>query len=156
MRVFSLNIRDLGTRLKKKAILDRLRQYRGEMVCIQETKLEDISLATVTTIWPSQRLILFSPLDRSIMGILMENWACRFICVYAPCSVEEQKEVWYSIHTTILEGDIPWCICGDFNMVRIVEERRGCFGGRIAMENYVSFMNDVHLIDLPMQGKQYI
>ncbi|KAK9037083.1 hypothetical protein V6N11_022005 [Hibiscus sabdariffa] len=142
MRVFSLNIRDLGTRLKKKAILDRLRQYRGEMVCIQETKLEDISLATNYV---------------NVIGQwVKENWACRFICVYAPCSVEEQKEVWYSIHTTILEGDIPWCICGDFNMVRIVEERRGCFGGRIAMENYVSFMNDVHLIDLPMQGKQYI
>ena len=45
-----------------------------------------------------------------------------------------------------------WCCFGDFNVVRFLSERRG--GSRLtsAMEKFYEFIEDLNLIDLPLEG----
>ncbi|KAK8631545.1 hypothetical protein V6N13_028328 [Hibiscus sabdariffa] len=98
MKILSWNIQGLGARSKKKAVHDRLRQYQVEMVCLQETKLEDIASS--------------------------------------------------------VSSRVTWCLCGDFNVVRLVSERQGCCGSVIGMENFGNFLNDTSLVDIPMQDDE--
>ncbi|KAL4386499.1 hypothetical protein GQ457_09G030020 [Hibiscus cannabinus] len=46
--------------------------------------------------------------------------------VYAPCIFEEQIRLWDDLGGFLELSQQPWCVCGDFNMVLKLEERRGC------------------------------
>ena len=50
---------------------------------------------------------------------------------------------------------IPWCCFGDFNVVRFPSEWRG--GSRLtsAMEKFSEFIEDLNLIDLPLEGGRF-
>ena len=51
--------------------------------------------------------------------------------------------------------NVPWCCFGDFNVVRFSSERRG--GSRLtpAMEKISEFIEDLNLIDLPLEGGSF-
>ena len=51
--------------------------------------------------------------------------------------------------------EVPWCFIGDFNIVRFLSERLG--GSRLtpAMENFSKFIEELSLIDLPLEGGSY-
>ena len=50
---------------------------------------------------------------------------------------------------------IPWCCFGDFNVVRFPSEWWG--GSRLtpAMEKFSEFIEDLNLIDLPLEGGRF-
>lgn len=46
--------------------------------------------------------------------------------VYAPCDLEAKKELWERLSILALNNEnLCLCMCGDFNSVRGVEERKG-------------------------------
>lgn len=45
--------------------------------------------------------------------------------VYAKCTTVERKELWESIEDTSRLIDGPWCIGGDFNVIKEAEEKLG-------------------------------
>ena len=49
----------------------------------------------------------------------------------------------------------PWCIGGDFNMIRFLNERRK--GGRLSpsMRRFSEVIDDLDLRDLPLQGGSF-
>ena len=51
--------------------------------------------------------------------------------------------------------EVPWCYIGDLNIVRFPSERLG--GSRLttAMENFFEFIEELNLIDLPLEGGSY-
>ena len=51
--------------------------------------------------------------------------------------------------------EVPWCYIGDFNIVRFPSERLG--GSRLtpAMENFSEFIEELSLIDFPLEGGSY-
>ena len=51
--------------------------------------------------------------------------------------------------------DIPWCCIGDFNVIRFPSERLGCISFRSAMLDFSQFIEDLSLIDLPLEGGQF-
>ena len=50
---------------------------------------------------------------------------------------------------------IPWCHFGDFNIVRFPNERRGETRLTLAMEKFSEFIEDLNMVDLPLEGGWY-
>ena len=46
----------------------------------------------------------------------------------------------------------PWCVGDDFNIVRYSEERRGSHGNFSAMRIFNRVIDELQLVDLPLQG----
>ena len=51
--------------------------------------------------------------------------------------------------------NVPWCCIGDFNIVRFPSERLGNSHLTSAMELFSEFVEDLNLIDLPLEGGSY-
>ena len=52
--------------------------------------------------------------------------------------------------------EVPWCYIGDFNIVRFSSKRLGESGLTSAMENFSEFIEELSLLDLPLEGGSYI
>ena len=78
-----------------------------------------------------------------------------FSRVYGPTMKRNKELLWEEL------GDIqglwndPWCIGGDFNMIRFPNERRR--GGRLSpsMRRFSEVIDDLDLRDLPLQGGSF-
>ena len=75
--------------------------------------------------------------------------------VYGPNDDSKREDFWASISDMLFQWPEPWCIGGDFNVVRFSYEKKG--GRRITqcMENFSEFINRNELIDKPMVGRKY-
>ena len=51
--------------------------------------------------------------------------------------------------------DVPWCYIGDFNIIRFPSERLGRSRLTPAMEIFSEFIEELNLIDLPLEGGSY-
>ena len=51
--------------------------------------------------------------------------------------------------------NVPWCCIGDFNIVRFASEQRGGSWLTPAMEKFSEFIDNLNLIDLPLEGGSY-
>lgn len=153
------------------------------MVCLQETKMKKVNNSVITEIgggrwadwehlgaegyaggvlvmWDKRRL---SKLD-SFLGIssvscllkLVENdkvWL--FSGIYGPCADGERWNMWGELRDIKSRWDIPWCIGGDFNVVRFPQERSGSRVFSRAMAEFNDFINERELVDLPLVGGDY-
>ncbi|GAU45582.1 hypothetical protein TSUD_273820 [Trifolium subterraneum] len=124
------------------------------LLCIQETKLQSCDVTVCSSLWGnSPHAFSFRP-SVGASGVLLTLWDSsevevwesksyeyvlwchgRFIKsgeefsvanVYAPCDPGAKQEQWDSLSTRIQAlGRFRVCVCGDFNVVRRIEERRG-------------------------------
>ncbi|GAU46776.1 hypothetical protein TSUD_402880, partial [Trifolium subterraneum] len=78
--------------------------------------------------------------------------------VYAPCNDGEKQRLWdlFSARIQLLVGRRV-CVCGDFNAVRTVDERRSARGGSNSLDHipFNRFIDDNNLIDLPLSGRKF-
>ena len=51
--------------------------------------------------------------------------------------------------------EVPWCYIGDFNIVCFPSERLGGSQLTPAMETFSEFIEELSLIDLPVEGGSY-
>jgi hypothetical protein len=54
-------------------------------------------------------------------------------------------------------GRVKVCVCGDFNVVKHVEERRSLRVGLRPLDHipFNRFIEDNHLVDLPLHGRKF-
>ncbi|CAJ2627870.1 unnamed protein product [Trifolium pratense] len=78
--------------------------------------------------------------------------------VYAPCDSRAKQILWDSLSVKIQAlGRSRVCICGDFNAVRSLDERRSANEGYRPSDHtpFNRFIDDNTLIDLPLCGRKY-
>ncbi|CAJ2662883.1 unnamed protein product [Trifolium pratense] len=78
--------------------------------------------------------------------------------VYAPCDSRAKQVLWDSLSVKIQAlGSVRVCVCGDFNAVRCVDERRSTNDGYRHSDHipFNRFIDDNSLIDLPLCGRKY-
>jgi exonuclease III len=77
---------------------------------------------------------------------------------YAPCDVVGKKMLWERLQALVINNsDVCLCVCGDFNSVRSVEERkgRGMVFRQVDADIFNNFIRGSVLVDLPICGRLF-
>ena len=80
-------------------------------------------------------------------------WACSG--VYGPNENIERGHMWDELVGIQQNWRLPWCYFGDFNIVCFLSERRGETRLTLAMKKFFEFIEDLNLVDLPLEGGSY-
>nr|XP_043620102.1 uncharacterized protein LOC122591944 [Erigeron canadensis] len=72
--------------------------------------------------------------------------------VYAPQKVKEKSELWEKIMRLKLNSPGKWFIIGDFNVVRVAEERKGSRFNHQSAREFNSFIYSADLHEYMMKG----
>lgn len=158
MKLLTYNIRGLGDGAKRRAIRDVICKNQIDLVCIQETKSQNLDRRICTQLWGDSEfdwkaipavnrggglLCIWSSklfvLEQCVEGPgflgLVGRWEltqskCVVVNVYSPCDFEGKSSLWNALLAWRQSCDITlWCLAGDFNVVRYEEERKGNSGG---------------------------
>jgi endonuclease/exonuclease/phosphatase family metal-dependent hydrolase len=109
----------------------------------------------VVNIWMSLSL----PNSLIVLGkFLKNNVHFGLANVYAPCDNRGRQELWHVLGGMLQRyNSTAWCILGDFNAVRSIEERRS---RSVNINNddfapFNHFIDDNFLFDLPLCGRNF-
>jgi exonuclease III len=80
--------------------------------------------------------------------------------IYAPCDdgANIYKRMWDSLSARLQSlARSRVCVCGDFNVVKHVEERRSSLVGSRSLDHipFNRFIVDNNLVDLPLHGRKF-
>ena len=154
LRTLSWNVRGLNNPQKREVVKNLLREWCCDIVCLQETKLNCLDLWVVRSLWSNQ-YVNWVGLDavNTTGGILIMwdkrvvekldvvvgrfsvschwrglvdgfDWVCSG--VYGPHSDEGRNQFWEGLSNIRQRWAAPWCVVGDFNIIRFPSERLGC------------------------------
>ncbi|GKV29210.1 hypothetical protein SLEP1_g38156 [Rubroshorea leprosula] len=84
-----------------------------------------------------------------------EQTPVYIVNVYSSCILAGKRALWEELLNLIRSRKGNWCLGGDFNAVRSVEERAGSNGVSKEMVEFNNFIHDARLVDLPLTGRKY-
>ncbi len=76
--------------------------------------------------------------------------------LYGPSIDLLRCELWEELKAVQQTWNSPWCVFGDFNVVRFPSERLGCNRLTSHMMDFSDFIEASHLVDLPLGGSLYL
>ena len=155
IKILSWNVRGLNDREKCKLLKLVIRSQKAYLVCLIETKMQEMSLKVVKSLGVG-RFLDWGAVDarRASKGILIfwdnivldllelecggftisgrfrnveDGFVWVFTGVYGPVFSREKKDFWDELGAIKGLWDDPWCVRGDFNFVRFPRERRNEF-----------------------------
>ncbi|XP_028059521.1 uncharacterized protein LOC114263216 [Camellia sinensis] len=182
MKIMSWNVRGLGRLEKRRRVKQLIKEKRVDVVLFQETKSRDIDVPFVRSIWPWEKLEFMAANSDGSAGGLLSIWnpevfslseccsnrnflllsgtlsssfECVFLNIYAPNDVVQRAKLWDSILNVRSSFQKPWCMGGDYNEIRVPDERRGCTRSSKGMQDFNNFVDLLELMDLPMLGRKF-
>ena len=81
------------------------------------------------------------------------SWACSG--VYGPIDNNAKGLMWDELVGVQQYWNVPWCCIRDFNIVHFPSEWLDNSRLTLAMELFSEFIEDLNLIDLPLEGGSY-
>ena len=183
IKILSWNVRGVNDPAKRSVIKSFLRSNRVDLVCLQETKVQQMNIGMVRSLgvgrylnwsalnaegsaggilllWDKRRINL----EDSLVGTFSVSCLFRmvddgfqwvFSGVYGPIEKRRRESFWEELGSIRGLWENPWCVGGDFNEILSPNERSR--GGRISnsMRRFADVLNDLGLRDLPLQGGYY-
>ncbi|RVW28979.1 LINE-1 reverse transcriptase-like [Vitis vinifera] len=174
LRVLSWNVRGANDSEKRKVIKALIKSQKVDVVCLQETKIQEMSRMIVRSLGVGRCLDWKVLNSRGASGGVLVFWdkrvlhlleaevgnfsvSCRFkncedgFCwlfsgVYGPSLMKEREDFWAELGAVRGLWSDPWCVAGDFNVVRFpVESSRG---GRLSasMRRFSEIMEDLRVV----------
>ncbi|GAU41930.1 hypothetical protein TSUD_139160 [Trifolium subterraneum] len=171
---------------KRKEVCKLVGDLTPSIICLQETKMQTCDDFLCSTLWGnSPHAFSYRPSVGASVGLLtlwdsseVEVWSTesrehvlwchgRFtksgeeffvVNVYAPCNDGAKQGLWDSLTTRIHSlGRRRVCVCGDFNAVKHIDERRSSRGSSRSLDHvpFNRFIDDNNLIDLPLSGRKF-
>jgi exonuclease III len=163
LKILSWNVRGLNDRDKRNQVRYFLKLWGADVICLQETKLDLITRGIVRSLWGIHHVDwVYLGSDGASGGILL-MWdrrvvekideavglfsvSCKFRCisdqyewafsgVYGPQSNRDRRVMWDELSGLATWWGTPWCVGGDFNVIRFPSERSGA-------EHFTPGMND--------------
>ncbi|GLT48336.1 hypothetical protein SLA2020_219680 [Shorea laevis] len=183
MIFLSYNIRGLGGKEKRGEIRKLVLKEKVDMLFIQETKLSSVSRSLCRELWGSDDFDWIYKFAEGMSGRLLciwcsksfrkekmfqgvgfigvsgfwveENIHCYFVNVYSPCDLANKRQLWEELGNFIRNWKGNWCVGGDFNAVKSINERKGCRTAQAEVSDFASFIKGNNLVDLPLIGRRY-
>jgi exonuclease III len=183
IKILSWNVRGLNLEEKRMKIKSLLREWKADVVCFQETKIQVVTRELIQSLWGGAQVDwCYLGAQGASGGILImwdrrvvekvEEWvgcftaACSFrsMCddfnwafagVYGPNRDNDRLMLWEELSGLMDRWEMPWCIGGDFNAIRFPSERLGSVRYAASMEAFSQFIFDKGLLDIPMMGGQF-
>jgi endonuclease/exonuclease/phosphatase family metal-dependent hydrolase len=180
LRFVSWNVRRLNNPQKREVVKNLLREWRCDMVCLQETKLDGKDIRMVRSLWGSQHVDWVTLDANNTAGGILLMWDNRvvekkdvvvgqftiscywhglvddfdWVCsvVYGPHSEESRLLCWEELSSIRQRWAVPWCIVGDFNTIRTPSKRLECTRFSPSMHSFSDGIDSHNLIDLPLVG----
>jgi hypothetical protein len=166
--------------VKKRLRVRRLlSQWKVDIVCLQETKLEMITNDLVQSLWSCPYVEWSYVASIGALGGILLMWdrrvvskvevcqgnfmaACSFrnvddgmewafAGVYGPNRDAHRRQLWEELAGLMCIWELPWCIGGDFNVTLFHNERSGGVRRR-AVAAFADFIVEMGLMDLPLAG----
>ena len=81
------------------------------------------------------------------------EWA--YSGVYGPIRAVDRSLMWEELAGIASWWEVPWCVGGDFNIVRYPSERVGSTTLSHSMRDFSEFIFTIGLLDLPMEGGNF-
>ena len=78
-----------------------------------------------------------------------------FSSVYGPILAEEREDFWAELGAIRGLWKDPWCIRGDFNVVRFPIERRGCLRMSVTMRHFCEVIDELGIKDHTLSSSEY-
>jgi exonuclease III len=147
-KIIVWNVRGLNAFKKRLKIRGLLKEWKANIVCLIETKMNVISREVVRSIWGGQHVGwmymgsnggLLLMWDRRVvekredcmghytMACCFQNMQDHFVWgfggVYEPNDDVERRILWEELAGLRVLWEVPWCIGGDFNIVCFLSER---------------------------------
>ena len=165
---------------KRNIIRNFIRSQRVDLVCLQETKIQELSSAVARSLgvgrlaewraveaegtaggilvfWDTRKLELVeAEIGHFSVTCMFKNvedgfrWA--FTGVYGPMKRSKREMFWEELGALKGLWEGPWCIGGDFNVVLSPNDRNLVGGLSHPMRRFNEVVNELGLRDLPLQG----
>jgi hypothetical protein len=179
-KILTWNVRGLNEGKKRMRVRRLLSQWKVDIVCLQETKLDLITPDLVQSIWSCPYvewsyvasngasggiLLMWDRRAVSKMEVCHGNYvvACSFrnvddgmewafAGVYGPNRDAARRMMWEELAGLLCLWELPWCIGGDFNVTLFHNERSGGRRRRREVATFADFTAEMGLMDLPLAG----
>ncbi|XP_030970526.1 uncharacterized protein LOC115990899 [Quercus lobata] len=158
VKIISWNVRGLNEQDKRLWVRNLIRSWRPDIVCLQETKMELITRVVIRSLWGGQHV------DWSYLGScgasrgVLLMWDTRVVdkveeaVGHFSVSSGDRRFLWEELSGLSSWWNVPWCVGGDFNVVRFPSERAGATAFTAAMREFSEFISEQGLIDIPLEG----
>jgi exonuclease III len=182
-KIIVWNVRGLNAFKKRLRIRGLLKEWKADIVCLFETKMEVITREMVRSLWGGQHVDwMYKGANGASGGILLlwdrrvvekidecmgsytvacmfQNVEDQFVWalggVYGPNLDVERRILWEELAGVMSLWEIPWVIGGDFNIVRFPSERSCGSNYSTAMMEFSDFIAEQGLVDIPLVGGQF-
>jgi len=186
MKIISYNARGVGGFEKRNEVRKLVGEKKPFVLCLQESKLSVVDDVIVKSLWGSSSSgYSFQPSlgasgglvivwDTDCVEVLSSSSFAHVLVirgrvvqtgqdfvianVYSPCDSVGKQLLWERLLLFAQNNTTAnLCICGDFNSVRSMEERKG--RGTVFRQNdtdiFNRFIDDSLLVDLPICGRLF-
>ncbi|RVW49313.1 Peptidyl-prolyl cis-trans isomerase FKBP20-1 [Vitis vinifera] len=180
IRLLSWNVRGANDSSERKVIKAMIRSQKVDLFCVQETKIQSMTKSLVRSLGSGRFLDWGAMGAQGVAGGILICWDKRtlevlememgqfsisctlrnvkdgnvwiFTGVYGLFSKEDREILWEELGAIRGIWDDPWCLGGDFNVTLSQRERSN--QGRLtgAMRRFAQVVDELELLDLPMQG----
>ena len=180
IKILSWNVRGVNDSDKRKVIKNLIRTNKVDLVCLQETKVQEMNLDMVRSLgvgrfldwiamnaegsaggillfWDKRRMSRLETMAGGfsvscLFKMVDDGFRWAFTGVYGPIEKYHKENFWEELGSIKGLWEEPWCVGGDFNAILYPGKR--ATGGRIdnSMRRFSEVLNDLGLRDLPLQG----
>lgn len=179
-KILIWNVRGLNSVARQDSVRTLVESTRADIVCLQETKMENVSRRTVlSALGSSFSHYVFAPSVGASGGILTAwkhdlgpaistrvdtysssvqfqpaNKASWWLtCVYGPQGNNEKIQFLQELREIRSACTGPWVIAGDFNLIYKEDDRNNANLNRAMMGRFRRTLNDLALKELPLNGR---
>jgi exonuclease III len=175
-------VRYLNDKDKRITVRNVIRSEKPDIICLQETKLDNFNevllrqivggryqdkihvdaQGTAGGILLSWKKSIFALQSQEVyqnsitveLSFKLNSSKIQITGVYGPSTGGNREDFLQQLRMAKLMNRIPWLICGDFNLVLAAEERSTNRLTGVDRE-FRRLVNELSLIDLPLQGRRF-
>ena len=182
MKIVSWNVQGLNDGSRRLMVRYLLKQWKANLVCLQETKFQNLSRGVIRSLWGGPYVDCLFVCPMGLWGVfyyfginvvwrkLMRLWVCTlflvnfevssgfesvFIGVYGPHDLSARRNFWDEMSGVESWWDVPWVVGGDFNVVRYPSERLAAVNITTPMQKFMDFISSTGLMDISMAEGRY-